>query len=131
MAIKTALLDIGEDDQQIGTTKHEAKSLASSMDTLETALMSVLWNVILTRYNDTSLKFVHCTCDLKLAADLLESLHTFTDDYRNRFDEFEAKAKEVSSVSDVRSCFSTQRTRHFDEVEESAETNFALKLFWL
>ena len=82
--------------------------------------MSVLWNVILTRYNDISLKFVHCTCDLKLAADLLESLHTFIDDYRNRFDEFEAKAKKVSSVSDVHSCFSKQRTRHFDEVEESA-----------
>ena len=46
MAIKTALLDIGEDDQQIGTTKHETKSLASSMDTLEAALMSVLWNVM-------------------------------------------------------------------------------------
>ena len=72
------------------------------------------------RYNDTSLKFVHCACNLKLAVDLLESLHIFTDDYRNRFDEFEAKAKEVSSVFDVRSGFSTQRTRHFDEVEESA-----------
>ena len=106
--IKTALLDIGEDDQQIGATKYETKSLVSSLDTLETALMSVLWNIKLTRYNDTSLKFVHCTCDLKLAADLLESLHTFTDDYRNRFDEFEATAKEVSSVSAaVHSCFST------------------------
>ena len=58
------------------------------MDTLEIALMSVLWNVIYD--NDTSLKFVHCTCDLKLAADLLESLHTFTDDHRNKFDELEA-----------------------------------------
>ena len=58
---------------------------------------------------NTSLKFVHCTCDVKLAADVLESLHTFTDDYRNRFEEFEAKATEVSSVSDVRGCFSTQR----------------------
>ena len=49
MAIITALLDIGRDDQQLGTTKHEAKSLASSMDTLKTALMSVLWNVITTK----------------------------------------------------------------------------------
>ena len=52
--------------------------------------------------------FVHSTCNLKLAVDLLESLHTFTDDSRNGFDEFEAKAKEVSSVSAaVHSCFST------------------------
>ena len=47
MAIKTALLDISKDDQQNGTTRHEIKSLASSMDTLETALMAVSWNVIL------------------------------------------------------------------------------------
>ena len=47
MAIKTALLFIGEDDKQNETTRNEAKSLASSMDTLETALTLVLWNVIL------------------------------------------------------------------------------------
>ena len=41
LAIKTALLDIDEDDQQVRTTKHEAKSLASSMDKLEIELMSV------------------------------------------------------------------------------------------
>ena len=51
---------------------------------------------------------------------MLESLHTFTDDYRNTFDEVEATAKEVLSVSNVCSCFSTQHIRHFDEVEESA-----------
>ena len=92
---------------------------------------------ILTRYNDTSLKYVHCTCDLKLGADLLESLHTFTDDYRNLFDEFEAKAKEVSRVSDVRSCFSKKRrllatlTRSRNQLWCcKAETNFALELFW-
>ena len=95
-AIKSALLDIGVDDQQNGTTRHDAKSLAGSMDTLETALMSVFWNVILTRYNETSLKLQSSTCDFKLAIDLLESLHTFTDDTRNRFNEFEAKAKEAS-----------------------------------
>jgi len=47
------------------------------------------------RYNETSLKLQSSTCDLKLAVDLLESLHT-----RNRFDEFAAKAKEVSSASE-------------------------------
>ena len=106
MATKTALLNIGKDNQQNGTTRHEAQSVVSSMDTLETATRPVLWNVILTRYSETSLKLQSSTCDLKLAIDLLESLSTFTDDIRNRFDEFEAKAKEISSTSDynVRSC---------------------------
>ena len=79
MAIKTALLDFGEHDKQNGTTRHEAKSLASSMDTLETVLSYVSF-VILTSHNETSLKFVHSSCELKLAVDLLRSLHTFVDE---------------------------------------------------
>jgi len=53
----------------------------------------------------------------KLVVDLLESLHTC-----NRFDEFEAKAKEVSSASDYMSAVAraSKCTRHFNEVEESA-----------
>jgi len=35
--IKSALHDIAEDDQQNGSTRHEADSLAASMDILETA----------------------------------------------------------------------------------------------
>ena len=91
------------------------------MDTLETALMSVFWNVILTRYNETSLKLQSSTCDFKLAIDLLESLHTFTDDTRNRFDEFEAKAKDTSGKSDYMSVVARarKRSRHFDEVQET------------
>ena len=44
------------------------------------------------------------------------------DDIRYRFDEFEAKAKEISSASDYMSVVARarRRTRHFDEVEESA-----------
>ena len=89
---------------------------------LEIALISVLWNVILTSYNETSLKLQSSKCDLKLAVDLLEALHTFMDDIRNRFDELEAKAKDVSSASEYMYVVARahERTRHFDEVEESA-----------
>jgi len=121
-AIKSALLNIGTDDQQNGTTRHDANCLAGSMDTLETALMSVLWNAVLTRYNETSIKLQSSTCDLKLAVDLLESLHTFTDDIRDRFDEYEAKAIQVSDRSDYMSTVARtrKRTRHFDEVQGTA-----------
>jgi len=53
---------------------------------------------------------------------MLESLYTSTDDFRNRFDEFEAKAKEVSSASDYMSIVARarKRTRHFDEVQGTA-----------
>ena len=95
-SIKSALHDIAEDDQQNGSTRHEADCLAASMDTLETALISDVWSVVLSRYNETSIKLQSSTCDLKLGADLLESLHAFTGDLRNRFDEFEDRAKQLS-----------------------------------
>ena len=89
------------------------------MDTLETAFMSVLWNAILTRYNETSIKLQSATCDLKLAIDLLESLYAFTYDLRNRFDEFESNALTASGNSDYLSVLARprKRTRHFDEMK--------------
>ena len=117
--IKSALLDIGADDNQNGATRHEANCLANSMDTLETAFMSVLWNAILTRYNETSIKLQSATCDLKLAIALLESLYAFTYDLRNRFDEFESNALTASGNSDYLSVLARprKRTRHFDEMK--------------
>ena len=72
--IKSALLDIGADDNQNGATRHEAitvpigpnpnPNLTHSMDTLEAAFMSVLWHAILTRFNETSTKLQSAICDL-------------------------------------------------------------------
>ena len=65
--IQTALHNIAADDQQNGSTRHEADCLAASMDTLETAIMSDIWSAVLSRYNETSIKLQSSTCDLKLA----------------------------------------------------------------
>jgi len=113
------LLNIGADDNQNGATRHEANCFANSMDTLKTAFMSVLWNAILTRFNETSTKLQSATCDLKLAIDLLESLFAFTDDHRNRFNELESNALTVSGNSDYLSVLARprKRTRHFDEMK--------------
>ena len=59
MAIKTTLLDIGEDDQQIGTTKHEAKSLASSMETALRNRKKQKEETALVR-NSTYVSFMEC-----------------------------------------------------------------------
>jgi len=98
--IKTDLLDISANSELNRITRHEAGSLAFWMDRLETAFMAHVWNVVLSRYNETSIKLQSSTCDLKLAVDLLESLHSFTDDIRNRFDEFEAMAKQTSDTTE-------------------------------
>jgi len=87
--------------------------------TLDTAFMSVLWNAILTRFNETSKTLQSATCDFKLAIDLLESLYAFTHELVNRFDVFESNAFTVSGNSDYHLVLARprQRTRHFDEMK--------------
>jgi len=69
------------------------------------------------RYNERSIRLQSSTCDLKLAIELLESLHSFTDDLRNRFDEFEVRAKQTSGTSEYASVGARppQCKRCFDE----------------
>ena len=57
------------------------------------------------------------TCDLKLAIELLQSLHVFTDDLRNRFDDIEQRAIDMSGTSEYVSVAARRRkrTRRFDE----------------
>ena len=74
--------------------------------------MADFWNVVLTRHNDTSMKLQPTTCDLKLAIDLLESLHTFTNDLRARFDEFEIRAIDASGSAEYLSVVSRSRKRN-------------------
>jgi len=109
--VKSALQKIGSDDQQNGTTRHEANCLATSMDTLETAFLSDFWNRVLSRYNETSIKLQSSTCDLKLAIDLLQSLLAFTDDLRNRFDDIERRAIDISGHSEYLSATARRRKR--------------------
>ena len=84
------------------------------MGTLENAFMADFWNVVLTRYNDTSMKLQSTTCDLKLAIDLLESLYTFTNDLCARFDEFEIRAIDASGSAEYLSVVSLSRKRKID-----------------
>ena len=87
------------------------------MESLETAFLSDFWNHLLYRYNNTSIELQSLTCDLKLAIDLLESLHVFTDDLRNRFDDIEQRAIDMSGTSEYVSVAARRRkrTRRFDD----------------
>ena len=73
--------------------------------------MADFWNVVLTRYNDTSIKLQSTTCDLKLAIDLLE-LVRIVNDVRARFDEFEIRAIDASGNAEYLSVVSRSRKRN-------------------
>jgi len=108
------------------------------MDKLETALMSHIWNVVLTRYNETPIRLQCSTGDLKLAIELLESLHSCTDDLRNRFDEFEARTKQTSGTSNTHQLALDLRSARgalTKPLEQSCcckdRISFELRLSWL
>ena len=103
---------ITSDDGQNGTTRHDADCLAASMDTIE-CFYDYFQNTVLTyltRYNDTSnsTQLQSTTRDLKLAIDLLESLHTFANDLRVRFDEFEVRALTLLTLLNIFQLFSAR-----------------------
>ena len=64
-----------------------------------------------------ALKLQSSACGLKFAIDLLKSLYVFTDDLRNRFDDIEQRAIDISGTSEYVSVTDRRRkrTRRFDD----------------
>ena len=87
----------------------EAEGLAKKMRLLETALMTVIWHIILNRFNATSLSLQKVDIDLLSVVKLYKSLICFVSEYRNTFDELEKTAKtyvdkDNSDYKEVESC---------------------------
>jgi len=87
--IKSVLDDTSSDVRQNGGTRNEVGGLCQSMEQLETAFLYVIWNNILSRFNETSKSLHAVKVDLKVAVDLLMSLDSFFNNLRNRYVEYE------------------------------------------
>jgi len=110
--IKSALEDISEDVQQNGGTRNEAERLCQSMEQLETAFLCVMWNDILSRFNETSKSLQAVKVDIKVAVDLLLSLDFFVSNMRDRHVEFEERAKQLSGNVNYKTTLQRQRKRN-------------------
>ena len=86
-----------------------ATGLYDTMCRLETGIFAVVWNVILERFNTTSKQLQDETIDLNTAVYLLQSLETFVQSLRYRFDEFEQRGKDTSGAEEYTK--QRQRTR--------------------
>ena len=122
--IKSALKAISRDAQQTGGTRNEADSLYQRMKQLETAFLCVLWQEILSRFNETSKSLQAVKVDIKLAIDLLLSLDSFINNLRDRFAEFEERAKEFSDNENYKTTLQRKRKRNtrFDSDVGNAHT---------
>jgi len=64
-SIYAALRNIESDLEQTPEARHEARASGDKMDSLETALMVKIWNIILVRFNSTSKALQGVDVDLK------------------------------------------------------------------
>lgn len=123
--ILVALEKITEDCEQKPVARQEAAGLLKSMKKLENAIMAVLWNKILNRFNATSQYLQKINVDLVSANAMLLSLIVFVSDLRDEFPTIEAEAKALSeSVNQDYTDASKRRiTRKLTDKDTQSETS--------
>ena len=77
--ICSALMKIRGDENQTKATRSEASSLHSKMEQFETALLCILWDSILHRFNATSKSLQATHIELATCVSLYDSLVSFID----------------------------------------------------
>ncbi|XP_046864356.1 uncharacterized protein LOC124458372 [Xenia sp. Carnegie-2017] len=110
--INAALDEIHDDQDEKPEAKNEANSLASDMAQLEIGILAALWHQILQRFQRTSQILQLADQDLNTAVALYESLIEFVLSLRTRFEEFEAKGKELSECDQYKEEIKRVRKRN-------------------
>lgn len=97
--IQKALYSISDDTNQKRDTRLEAESLAAKLDTLEIALMTVIWDSVLQRVTQANLSLQKSNIDLGMGLQLYDSLNSYIVTLGNdeMFDEFETSAQQLSN----------------------------------
>ncbi|XP_026482761.1 zinc finger MYM-type protein 1-like [Ctenocephalides felis] len=116
-----ALKFIAENNNEKPTTRCQARGLLQKLQHLETAILVVVWNAILERFNAASKKFQDSKSNLSSVSQMYSSLALFLEDMRaKQFSEYEEKAKALSGVKNYHHDNHRKRTRKF-QADESQE----------
>lgn len=122
LPIQKALEELSDDVEQKADCRQQARGLASTMDQLETGILTVLWDQVLQRFNVTSSLLQSADQDLNTSCALYESLIGFVQTLRDQFDEIENKGQTLTDcqeyVTQVRR--KKVRNRRYDEQSGSA-----------
>ena len=109
--IRSALSDISNDEHQSRDTRIEANGLFHKMETLEIALMTVIWNTILVRFNATNVTLQKVEIEVLMVVQLYNSLLEYVLQLRNNFDEMEQTAKCYIDNAEYKEITSRKRAR--------------------
>lgn len=138
--IKEALRDLSDSGIENATTQNEASSLVKKMDQLETAIMTVVWDCILTRFNAVNKSLQKQEIELCTAVELFDSLLEFINGIRHNFNNYEEVAKTLVPLPTYAADQQRirQRKRQFDEIGietehlwQSPKDNFRVNAFFV
>ena len=93
--IKHALDSLSADNKQEVNTRREAERLSKKMENLETIFLTILWNDMLERMNITSKVLQSKDVNILVATNLPESIKTYLQETRDKFSEYEFKARSM------------------------------------
>lgn len=123
--IRSALQHLANDKDQTATTRNDASGLATKMETLEMAVLCVVWDSILERFHVTSKTLQKVNIDLATCVSLYESLHSFISSIRTEeaFTSYEDKAKLMVEDSTYRAEHARARKtkRLFNEMDSEVQ----------
>ncbi|XP_069494240.1 zinc finger MYM-type protein 1-like [Ambystoma mexicanum] len=98
--IQAALDSLSSDNTQTKDTAHNALSLLKKMEKLETIFLTIVWNDILLRFNETSKTVQKEDINLSVAVNIIQSLKLYVQEIRDKFNEYEVKAKAKAPEAD-------------------------------
>ncbi|KAG7176545.1 hypothetical protein Hamer_G015341 [Homarus americanus] len=121
--IKSTLENICSDSRQTVATKLEGEGLIRQMEAFETAILTVIWYKILTRFNATSLSLQKVETELLSVVKLYESLISFVSEMRQgQFDEIEDQARAFAEPVYTETTKRTRKRKHFFDESVGTET---------
>lgn len=100
-AIREALARFSMDPEEKGDTRREATSLCAHLDKLETAIMTNVWDSILSRFKTTAEALQKHDITLDTAERLLQSLRSYVASQRDEFGKYENAARDIEGVSSL------------------------------
>jgi hypothetical protein len=128
--IVDALESIMDDDtgDQKADTRQEATGLYELMQRLETRIMSVFWETVLSRFQASSVSLQSAYQSLNSVVVIYDSLETCVQSLRDRFEEFEAHGKELSRCDSYQADLGKRvrrRNRKHDEPDAEPEVQLS------
>ncbi|GBP88981.1 52 kDa repressor of the inhibitor of the protein kinase [Eumeta japonica] len=124
MTIKQVLEGIFNNVDQKAECRNKAYGLVSTMNKLETGIMTITWNGILERLQATSASLQSSDQDLNTGYALYESLYGYVQAMRSIFSDIEARAKDLTNCEEYQQQSSRQIKRNTKYDHFSGSTTF-------